>query len=490
MAVTSFYFLIFCAVLLAVYYTIPGGLRLYVLLLAGGCFVFAGGGWTSVLLIVSQCLAVWLVTLGISAAKGKARSLLMFLNLLICLSSLVILKYIGVPGLAAPIGISYYSMTLISMSADVYFETAEPVRDPARSLLTASFFPALTSGPILSFRKDASALMVYGGDLPGADFENVSRGLQRMLWGLMKKLVISERLALIVDPVYSDPSGWGWGYLILGTFCFSFQLYTDFSGCMDIILGLSEALGIKLPENFNRPFLSRTVAEYWRRWHITLGAFMRDYLFYPVLRTRLFSKLGAKFRSLFGKKTGKTATTAAAMLILWTAVGFWHGGDIKYVIGSGLLHWFYITTGEILNPKFNKFWSRFSFGADAPLLNALRVVRTFCLVSLGFVFFRAESAGSALGILSRIFTGASGSLPVSELGISLKDTAVLLMFLAVMIVIEAAADRCPGGDIRKKIASFRLTARWVIWFALIFAVIIFGKYGPGYDQAAFIYQEF
>ena len=511
MSVTSFYFLVFIAVLLAVYYLVPERLRVAVLLFGGALFIFLSGGnlgviasgpggdsggnlysvltagFTALALIVGECLIVWILTLELSRSEGRIRTLLFCLTLVICIIPLILLKYIGIGGIAAPVGISYYSLTLISMSSDVFLGTAEAERNPFRAMLYGSFFPALTSGPILSYRKDSAELLRKSHPFSSG---NITRGLQRMLWGLMKKLVISERLAMVVDSIYSEPASWGAGYLVLGTFCFSFQLYTDFSGCMDIILGVSEALGIRLPENFNRPFLSRTVAEYWRRWHITLGAFMKDYLFYPVLRTGFFSSMSLKLRKSLGKKAGKTVVTAAAMLILWTTVGFWHGGDIKYVIGSGLLHWFYITTGEIVNPVFNKFWKRFTFGPDALCLNVLRVIRTFCLVSIGFVFFRAESALIAAGILGRIFSIARGTLSIGDIGISLKDTLVMLMFLVIMIAVELIADRCPDKDIRKTIASFRLPVRWIIWFALIFAVIIFGKYGPGYDSAAFIYQEF
>ncbi|MCR5303792.1 MAG: MBOAT family protein [Lachnospiraceae bacterium] len=485
MSVTSFYFLIFTAVLLAVYYLVPERLRAAVLLAAGGFFVYFGGGFKALILMALQCLIVWFLTARLSEAQGKIRTVLFVISIALCLCPLILLKYIGIQGFMAPVGISYYSLSLVSMTADVYLGMGK-APGVSEALLFGSYFPALTSGPILYYREDSGELL----GLYAYSRENVLRGLQRMLWGLMKKLVISERLAVIAGAVFGEPETYGAVWLIIGTFSFSFQLYTDFSGCMDIILGLSEALGIHLPENFDRPFLSRTVAEYWRRWHMTLGAFMKNYLFYPLLRTRLFTGLNRKLKKSMGKKAGKTAVTALAMLVLWTAVGYWHGGDIKYVIGSGLLHWFYIVTGEIINPKFNKFWKRFSFGPDAPWLNALRVVRTFCLVSIGFVFFRADTAASAVVILKRIFTGASGTGSWSDIGMAAKDTAVMLMFLLIMICIEFMADRCPGKDIRLKISGFRLPLRWTIWFALIFSVIIFGKYGPGYDAAAFIYQEF
>ncbi len=172
--------------------------------------------------------------------------------------------------------------------------------------------------------------------------------------GLFKKLVISERMAVIVNTIYGDYVTYSGLYIAVGTVCFAFQLYTDFSGAMDIALGLSEALGIRMAENFETPFFARSISEYWRRWHITLGTWMKDYIFYPVLKSDLFVAIGDAARKKLGKKRGKKVPTYLGMAVLWFTVGMWHGGAWKYIIGSGLLHCFYIISGQMLEPAFKK----------------------------------------------------------------------------------------------------------------------------------------
>ncbi len=150
-----------------------------------------------------------------------------------------------------------------------------------------------------------------------------------MVWGFFKKLVIAERLGVLVNTVYGSYETYDGLYIWVATACYAFQLYTDFSGCMDIVLGMSESLGIVLPENFRTPFFSKSVAEYWRRWHITLGVWMKDYVFYPLLRSKLFTELNKALKEKCGKKRGKQYATFAAMFVLWLTVGIWHGGDCQ-----------------------------------------------------------------------------------------------------------------------------------------------------------------
>lgn len=196
-----------------------------------------------------------------------------------------------------PLGISYYSLSLIGYVADVYFGIAKPENNFGKLAVYGMYFPVMISGPILKYREDGEQFF----QPHFFDYTHVTRGMQRMLWGYFKKLIISERMAIIVNTVYGNYADYPGGYIWIGTICFAFQLYTDFSGCMDIVLGMSETFGIRLPENFERPFFSKNISEYWRRWHITLGIWMKEYVFYPLLRTSFFIKFGKKLRKCFGK---------------------------------------------------------------------------------------------------------------------------------------------------------------------------------------------
>ncbi len=312
-----------------------------------------------------------------------------------------------------------------------------------------------------------------------------------MVWGFFKKLVISERLGVLVNTVYGSYESYNGAYIWVATACYAFQLYTDFSGCMDIVLGLSESLGIMLPENFQTPFFSKSVAEYWRRWHITLGIWMKDYVFYPLLRSKLFTNLNKSFKNKFGKKRGKQYATFAAMFVLWLTVGIWHGGDWKFVIGSGLLHWFYIVMEELLSPPCARMMERLSIGQEGRFVACVRILRTFFLVCIGDLFFRAATVGDAFCMLGEAVHVWNphilwdGSL--LRLGLDGIEMAVTALSLLLLWTVSFAGRR---GPVRDRIAKKPLPVRWILWYALLFAVILLGYYGPGYSAAEFIYQGF
>ncbi len=349
------------------------------------------------------------------------------------------------------------------------------------------YFPAMISGPILQYRECGEQFF----EQHSFDYGKVTRGMQRMLWGLFKKLVIAERLRVLVDTVYGGYHDYQGAFIWLATACYAFQLYTDFSGCMDIVLGMSESLGITLPENFRTPFFAKSVAEYWRRWHITLGVWMKDYVFYPLLRSRFFTNLNKSWKKKFGKKKGKQYATFAAMFLLWFTVGVWHGGDWKYVIGSGLLHWFYIVMEELLEGPCARAMQKLHINAGGRAVAAVRMARTFLLVCIRDLFFRAESVAAAFAMLKSavkvwnpeiLWNGA-----VFSLGLDAIETGIAAFSLLLLLIVSVLQQK---GSVRERIAGKVLPIRWLIWYALLFYVILFGCYGPEYSAAEFIYQGF
>ena len=260
---------------------------------------------------------------------------------------------------------------------------------------------------------------------------------------------------------------------------------------MDIVLGISQTLGIILPENFQTPFFSENISEYWRRWHITLGVWMKEYVFYPLLRCKYFSCIMKKNKDKFGKKRGKQFTTFLAMLILWFTVGLWHGGEWKYIIGSGLLHWAYIVLGELTKPFFSEVMKKVHMNEQGKLVRVLRVIRTFFLVCIGFVFFRATDVPTAwmmlkkgihLGNILQVLSGG-----IFTLGLDWIESTIALVSLLILLLVSGLQQK---GSVRDRIARKPIIIRWSIWFALIFYVILLGCYGPGYSAAEFIYQGF
>ena len=345
----------------------------------------------------------------------------------------------------------------------------------------------MISGPILRYRECGEQFF----ERHVFNYGKVTRGIQRMLWGLFKKLVIAERLRLLVDTVYGNYEAYPGAYIWVATVCYAFQLYTDFSGCMDIVLGMSESLGIALPENFRTPFFARSVAEYWRRWHITLGVWMKDYVFYPLLRTGFFTKLNQSWKKKFGKKKGKRYATFAAMFLLWFTVGVWHGGDWKYVIGSGLLHWFYIVMEELLEEPCARAMRKLHINAGGRAVAVVRTIRTFFLVCIGDLFFRAESVSAAFSMLKGAVTtwnpGILWNGSLFTLGLDAVELGIAVVSLLILFSVSVMQQK---GSVRDGIAGRKLPVRWLIWYALLFYVILFGCYGPEYSAAEFIYQGF
>lgn len=509
MGITSFYFLCFFACILIVYYIIPKKWQWGFLLLCSIAYYLLTDNGILILYPAVSALVCYLGAVRIDAVKEqKKKKTALFIVIAVNLAILICLKYINfsiytINGLAsffgwkenvlsgfsflAPLGISFYTFTMLSFVLDVYYGLAHPQGSIGKFALYGMYFPALISGPILSYRE-------YGEQFftPHTfDYVKVTRALQRMVWGFLKKLVIAQRLGVLVDTVYGQYENYPGAYIWVATVCYAFQLYTDFSGCMDIVLGLSEALGLALPENFKTPFFSKSISEYWRRWHITLGVWMKEYVFYPLLRSGLFTKLNQSFRERFGKKKGKQYATFAAMFVLWLSVGIWHGGAWKYVIGSGLLHWFYIVMEELLAPPCGRMIDRFHINPESRILGGIRILRTFFLVCIGDLFFRSESAGTAFRMLRNAVSVWNPQIiwngGLLQLGLERLEFGIAVFSLLLLFIVSLMQQK---GSVRERIGQLKLPIRWMIWYALLFYVILFGYYGPGFSASEFIYQGF
>lgn len=511
MGITSFYFLCFFAVILVCYYMIPAKLQWGLLLVCSIAYYLMSGNGVLILypfVSVTACYAGIRLLMAAPAGEEKRRKWILFLTIFVNIGILVVLKYVNfgiytIDGIAklfgspktlirsvdflVPLGVSFYTFSLLGYVIDVYYGIAKPQKNYLKLMLYGMYFPAVLSGPILKYREHGEQFFTPHR----FDYRQVARGLQRMLWGFFKKLVIAERLGTLVDTVYGGYERYPGAYIWFATVCYAFQLYTDFSGCMDIVLGMSESLGILLPENFQTPFFSRSVAEYWRRWHITLGVWMKEYVFYPVLRSAFFTDLNKKWKQRFGKKKGKQYATFAAMFLLWFTVGIWHGGDWKFVIGSGLLHWFYIVMEELLAPVCLRLMDRCGINAQGRAVSLLRILRTFFLVCIGDLFFRAATVGDAFAMLGRavsvwnpsvLFNGALFELGLDRIELLIAGLALLLLFVVSWLQQK--------GSVRDRIGRRALAVRWILWYALLFAVILLGCYGPGYSAGEFIYQGF
>ncbi|MGN0431364.1 MAG: MBOAT family O-acyltransferase [Lachnospiraceae bacterium] len=509
MSITSFAFLCCYALLLLLYYVIPKKAQWMLLLIASiGYFLTAGKPW---LLIypVAAIITVYCGALYIDRVKEqKKRKTALSLIVVFCLLILAVLKYcnFGVYTYNAlvmrlhfadnylqefsflvPLGLSFYTLALLGYVYDVYYEISKPQKNFFKFALFGLYFPVIISGPIVRYRDVEKQLY----EKHAFDYQQVTFGLQRILWGFFKKLVIAERMAVIVNTVYGDYATYPGTYIVLATVCFAFQLYTDFSGGMDIVIGISETFGIKVTENFNTPFFSRSMQEFWRRWHITLGGWLKDYLFYPLLRTHTIVKLQEYAKNKFGKKIGKRIATYVAMFVLWFAVGMWHGGSWKFIVGSGLLHWFYIVMGEVLEPAWKQLRTVLRVKKENILFRFFQQVRTFLLVCSGFLFFRSDSLSSACAMYKSLFTTWNLAVlwngGILALGLDAIELTIAVVSLLILLVVSVLQQKI---SVRERLAKKNILFRWAILYALLFYVILLGYYGPGYSATEFIYQGF
>ena len=350
-----------------------------------------------------------------------------------------------------------------------------------------SFFPQIVQGPIA--RYDQLAHQLY--EQHHFDYNRVTQGIQLILWGFIKKLVIADRLAIIVDQIFNNYQSYEGIMLFIAGAGYGFQVYADFSGGMDIARGVSQILGIDLVLNFERPYFARSISEFWRRWHITLGSWMKDYIFYPLSLSKQFSKLGKKTRKILGNYIGKKLPTFLSMFIVFLLVGVWHGSSWKY-IGYGLWNGIIIVSSILLEPIYIKVAQKFKVNTESFSWMFFQMVRTFILCSLGRFFSRGLSFLVAIDMMKRTFSKFNpwvlfdGSL--LNLGLDIYNILVIIFMVVVMLVVGILQER--GVRIRETLAKQNLYFRWLIYLGAIVLLLVVGIYGPGYSATEFIYQQF
>ena len=469
MDLISLGFLLFAAVTVTAYYALPLRLRPGWLLMASVFFYLSADLRCGLFLLLSivSCYAAALLI-----PKTKHKKPLLFLVLALNLGLMAALKLLpwlmaqamesGRLRLLYPLGVSFYSLQAAGYVIDVYRGKIEPEQKLWRFALFMSFFPIVSQGPISRYEQLAPQL--YEGHT--IDAENLSRGAQLALWGYFKKLVVADRAGLLVDLVYETPGQYACFDVCAAAALYTLQLYADFSGCVDICRGVARMLGIEVIENFRRPLFSRSIAEFWRRWHISLGAWLRDYLYFP----------------LGGSRKGK-ARRAVNTLIVFAVSGLWHGAGLNFLFW-GLFNGMCIVLGGATIKARDAFWR--SLGAENPP-RFLRQLGCFFLVVLGFHFFRAPGLSAGVHMALDAVRPFDGSL--LEL-LDLRDTLVLVLGLGLMLLVSGLSERMESGCLRDRIAALKLPLRWALWLALLMTVLVFGVYGPGYDKAQFIYMGF
>lgn len=372
---------------------------------------------------------------------------------------------------------------------DVYRGKVKPDGSIFRFALFVSYFPQIIQGPIGRYQPLTTQLF----EQRCFSYERVKFGAQRMLWGYFQKVVIADRIAVIVNEVFTNykENGYEGCIVFIAVLLYSIQIYADFSGGIDIVCGVSEMLGIKLADNFRHPFLARSVAEFWQRWHITLGVWMRDYLFYPLALSKPFNKMSSILRKLFGNYVAKVLPTCLASFIVFMLIGLWHGSSWKYV-AYGLYQATFVSTATLLEPFYAKCRSFFGVKPERISFRIFQVLRTVIIVTVGRYFSRAASFMTAISMYRYTLKTFNpwvlfdGSL--YKLGLDQKNFQLMILLIVGLFIVDAMQEK--GIHLRETIARQGIVFRWGVYFAGIFGIIIFGMYGQGFNTASFIYQGF
>lgn len=480
MLFNSFSYLIYLPVVAIIYFLLPKKLRNYWLLAAS---LFFYGCWRAeyLLLIVFSILATYFCSLLLEKFEGDARrkKTVLALSFAANLAILFFFKYFNfaaatINALAAreavhfldvalPVGISFYTFQALGYTVDVYRGDIKAQHNIFTYALFVCFFPQLVAGPI-----ERSENLLPQFETPHRfDYDEMLRGLLLILWGFFQKLMIADRLAIFVDAAfdsYETVSGWS---LIIASVFFALQIYCDFASYSNIAIGSAQIMGFKLMKNFDAPYFSRSLGEFWNRWHISLSSWLRDYLYIP----------------LGGNRRG-TARRALNLLIVFLVSGLWHGAAWTFVCW-GLIHGVGRVIGTLTSKLRTTVRERLGLEHNA-LWSFARILFTFLFVVVSFVFFRADSVGQALGIIGAWFTRFPGTDTLA-LGLDAADMTVALASVAVLALVDILARKT---DLREKLLALPLAARWAFTLAAMAVIAVFGIYGPAYSAAPFIYFQF
>ncbi|MBR3988602.1 MAG: MBOAT family protein [Clostridia bacterium] len=535
MTLSSFAFLLFLSVVLIVYYLVPKKLQ-WAVLLVGSYTFYLFSGIDHVIFIIFTTLLTFLSGLWMQKIRDKMKSDISLMGpdatkedkrefkkqvskkiraiqvatVVINLGILAYVKYlnffigninslftlfqwdISMPlvNVIVPLGLSYYTFNTTGYVVDVGRGTLNAEKHLGKFALFASFFPSIVQGPLMRYG-DVGTQLKQPHDFK---FKNIKYGALLLLYGFFKKLVIADHIKVISNAVFSESlPEYSGSQVLLGVLAYSVQIYCDFSGGTDITRGAAQMMGIELPLNFERPFFANSMADFWRRWHMSLGAWMREYVFYPVMLSKPVTKVSKSFRKKFGAYAGKMVPSVAAPFVVFFLIGIWHGLTWQYII-NGLYNAVLISASVAMIPVFKKTAELLHINTESTWFRIFQIVRTFILFCISRVIVKAPSIGDVLPMLKAMFTpfdlGFVSLLRglISDQSLRIQDMLMLFLAIAVLFTIDILQER--GIKIRESIDNKNIVIKWAIIYILIFAILLFGVYGPRYDASAFIYGNF
>ena len=487
MLFNSFQFFVFFPVVTLVYFALPYRFR-WAWLLAASCYFYMAFIPVYILVLFFTISVDYCAGIAIENAQGRRRRLLLVVSLCANIGVLAVFKYAGflnanLAALAAflrwnypvqalaiilPIGLSFHTFQSMSYTIEVYRGRQPAERHPGIFALYVMFFPQLVAGPIERPQNLIHQLRAFHPP----DHDRIVAGLVLMAWGLFKKMVIADRLAILVNQVYNDPTRYQGISLVLATVFFAYQIYCDFSGYSDIALGAAQVLGVRLMQNFNRPYAARSIGEFWQRWHISLSTWFHDYLYIP----------------LGGNRTTR-ARWQFNLVITFLVSGLWHGASWTFVVW-GALHAFYMLLSIWTQGLYARWKSWLRLDRLPALKIALETATTFGLVCFAWIFFRSNTLADSLYVVGHLIPGLGNSMTLATLKGGTDqigmDRIALLFSIGLIVVLELIQYWQARGSISRVLAARPAWVRWAVYYALVMSILLFGVF----SERTFIYFQF
>lgn len=481
MSILTVYFLLFLLLSSLIFHVVPNKIKPLVIL-AANIYFYVQFGMKHVPFLLFSILSVFAGALLVEKAKQKAtKKLILSLVLLLNIGFLFHVKFTPYllnlaqrfieidpaniqETIIVPVGIAFYTLQLCGYMIDVYREKYAAEKNILKFASFATFFPLMLQGPIS--RYDQLADQVYNKEKCKDLYRNYTYGAQLMLWGFFKKLVIADRVAILVNEVFNNYTSYSGWTVVLAILFYTIQIYTDFSGCVDICRGAAQLFGIDVIENFHQPYFATSIQDFWRRWHIALSSWFRDYV---------YISLGGNRKGAFRKYIN--------ILIVFFVSGLWHGVGFHYIVW-GVMQGVFQIVGAISLPIKEKLCSILKINRSTGIPLLLQHLFTFILINLSWLVFRANGTVAAINMFKSIFTFQ----PLALVNLTHIDYIILVVSLLVVFCVSFYREK--GLSMRDELSKQILPIRWGIFLLLFAAVVIFGIYGPGYSDSSFIYMDF
>ncbi len=492
MSLISLRFFVFAIITLVVYFILPKKYRWIVLLFASLYFYLEVGKRALLTLILAAMFTFFAgIFIEKSPVEAKKRRVFFSVATIVVIGWLTLTKISTYCGwdyrfLVVPLGTSYITFSLISYLVDIYWEKDTADKNFFKFLLYVLFFPKISQGPITR-HEVLSNKMYEGGTL---SYDNLCFGSQRMIYGYFKKIVLADRAAMLTNTVFTDISQFSGSIIVVASILAALELYCDFSGYMDIVLGYTQMLGLEMDENFKHPFFSKSAAEFWRRWHITLGSWFKDYVYTPIVMSQPVKKIGRWSRKNIGKRFGNSLMKVIALSAVWMLTGLWHGTGINYILW-GAMWGVIIIFSTIFEDEIKKVNKLLHINTDASSWKLFQMIRTSVIFCTGILIARLTSLyqikDAARLILGhfRFVNLIDGTL--FNLGLDKINFNIMALGFLLILVISILQEQ---KSVRTRISELNAPIRWFIYAFGISLVIFLGIYGEGYTTAGFAYTHF